>query len=273
MCHSAATSSIGTTRGGSLMIRRESSSCRVSLLERAQAVLVLRLRDPALQLLAAVRAHARAEPLDGLGVHPRVPDIEITHRGEPADLPPILAGRGDGERTPLALVEAPLSSRDREARREPFHVPLERPRIGLVEVVDVEDHPAVGRHEDTEVRQVSVPAELSLEARARHRRQIGRHDSGRSSVEGERRDEHPPVPDRNQRRRSLRVLALERLHGIGPVGGRFPLPLCLSPQAGPHCLSRRLSLARCDRWSRGHGLSLAPNGSDVSAAHPLGRLR
>ena len=61
------------------------------------------------------------------------------------------------------LVEAAIPARDREARREPLHVPLERARQRLVEVVDAEDQPAVGCGEDAEVGQVRVAAELRVQ--------------------------------------------------------------------------------------------------------------
>ena len=57
------------------------------------------------------------------------------------------AVRADGvehNRVSLLVGETVFASADREARREPFHVPLPRARCGLVEVVDVEDEVPLG---------------------------------------------------------------------------------------------------------------------------------
>ena len=54
-----------------------------------------------------------------------------------------------------------------DARRESLHVPLERPRERLVEIVDAEDEAPVRRREDPEVREVRVTAELGVKTRPR----------------------------------------------------------------------------------------------------------
>jgi len=61
------------------------------------------------------------------------------------------------------------------------------PGEGLVEVVEVEDEPPLGRREHAEVREVGVAAELRRQARSRGAREVGRHDRGRArkKVNGE----------------------------------------------------------------------------------------
>ena len=104
---------------------------------------------------------------------------------------------------------------------QPLDVPLPRARERLVEVVDVEDQPPLGRGEDAEVRQVRVPATLHREARARRRAQVLGHDQRRPAIERERRHEHAPVADRHQLRHTGLRLALEqrRPDRPGAAGG------------------------------------------------------
>ena len=137
-----------------------------------------------------------------------------------------------------ALREAVVARRDREARRHPLHVVLERARQRLVEVVQVEQQRPLGRREHTEVRQMRVAAELNRQAGPRRVLQVGGHDLGRAPVEGERRDHHPPVTHRHQVRLAGRVLLLEQRDRVGAVRGRLPtrvarrrylLPCFLSP--------------------------------------------
>ena len=67
-------------------------------------------------------------------------------------------------RTPLGW---PLvAARHHDAGRQALHVPLPGSRVGLVEVVAIEDELALGRPEDAEVREVGVAAELGGESRA-----------------------------------------------------------------------------------------------------------
>jgi hypothetical protein len=94
--------------------------------------------------------------------------------------------------------------------------------MGLVEVVDVEDQPPVRGRKDAEVREVGVAAELDVEARARGHTEVRRHDSSRAAIEGEGRDEHPPVADRDQLRNAGPVLLFEDLDWIGAIRARLP---------------------------------------------------
>jgi hypothetical protein len=138
----------------------------------------------------------------------------------------------------LCLAEAVVARRDREARRHAGHVVLERARQRLVEVVQVEQQGPLGRREQTEVRQMSVAAELNHQAGPGRVLQVGSHDLGRAPIEGERRHHHPPVAHRHQVRLARRVLLLEQRDRVGAVRGRLPtrmsrrrylLPCFLSP--------------------------------------------
>ena len=121
-----------------------------------------------------------------------------------------------------ASIEAAIATRDRDARGEPLHVPLEWPRKRLVEVVDAEDEPSIGCREDAEIGEVCVSAELCVQARPRPIREIGRHQVGGAAEERERRDEHAPVPDRGELRQTGLPLLLEEIHGIRASRQRLP---------------------------------------------------
>ena len=119
-------------------------------------------------------------------------------------------------------VEAAVAAGDREARDEPLDVPLERAGKRLVEVVDAEDQAPVGRGERAEVREVRVAAELRVQARPRRPAEIGGHDRGRAAIEGERRDQHPPVADRHQLRHPRLRLLLDDGDRVAPPARRLP---------------------------------------------------
>ena len=158
-------SSIGTISGGSLAIRGSPSTRCVSLpsarrLSFARAFATLLLEALALLARVASRRPARGDVLD---VEARVPEVHRAHRGEARASP-----RGTRAPTARLIARRCLASKprsrpgDREARDEPLDVPLERPGKRLVEVVDAEDQPPVGRGVDAEVRQVRVAAQLRV---------------------------------------------------------------------------------------------------------------
>ena len=176
---------------------------------------------------------------------------------------PCIASRYDRPTSRLTaarrlLVEAAIAAGDREARREPLDVPVERPGVRLVEVVDAEHEPSVGRGEGAEVREVRVAAELDVEPAARRRVEIGGHQVGGAAVEGERRDEHPAVADRHQLRDAGRGLLLQHRDGVAAVRCGGPLAvraardrLARRAADGGALLHRRV---RCDASSRSCGL-------------------
>jgi hypothetical protein len=99
-----------------------------------------------------------------------------------------------------------------------FDVPLERSGQRLVEVVDAEHQPPVGRGEPTEVGEVGVTAELDVEASAVSGREVGGHDVRGTAEERERRRQHPAIPDGDEVRHPRRCLLLEQVDRVAPVG-------------------------------------------------------
>ena len=135
-------------------------------------------------------------------------------------------GRNGRRRRTLAPVPCgvvALATGDGEARDQALEVPLERSRKRLVEVVDVEREAASGSREDAEVREVRVAAELGLQAGAGTVCEVSRHDRGRATEERKRRDEHPPVPNRDELWHPRPGLLLQHSHRIRTRRGGLPL--------------------------------------------------
>src|SRR5208282_4931276 len=84
---------------------------------------------------------------------------------------------------------------------------VEFPRRGkrLVEIVDVENHVALGRSEGTKVHQMRVATCLHSGPGDRRMGQVSRHQRGRAAIKGERRLQHSPVANRNEIRHSALV--------------------------------------------------------------------
>ena len=99
-----------------------------------------------------------------------VPDVHRPHLRELGHRLPVGPHRRQRRRMRVRLGEPVVAGRDGEARRHPLHVVLERPRQRLVEVVQVEQQPPLGRGERAEVRQVRVAAQLGLQPGHRRRR-------------------------------------------------------------------------------------------------------
>ena len=164
---------------------------------------------------------------------PRVPQCECVHAREALHRLPVGLGHCAVDRLSLFGAEAAVAAGDGEARDESLQVPLERARKRLVEVVDVEDEPPVGRGECTEVGEVRIPAELDLQPRPRAVREIGRHWVGGAAEERERRHEHASVSNRDKLRHASGRLLLEQVDRIAPVRRRAPLAEDRAPHLGP----------------------------------------
>ena len=195
---------------------------RRQLLERPQAVLrpglghVLLVR---LELgLADLGAVARP---DVVLVHARVPQVHRVHPGELGHRRPVRRRCLEVDHVALPGGQAEVATGDGEAGHEPLEVPLERAGQRLVEVVDAERQPAVGRGEAAEVGQVGVPAQLRVQARARGPAEIHRHQRSCAPEERERRHEHAPVLDRDQLGHPRRVLLRHHLDRVAAVRDRF----------------------------------------------------
>src|SRR6266516_3197862 len=70
---------------------------------------------------------------------------------------------------------------------------------------------------------MGVAAQLGAQPGHRRVLEVRRHDLGRATVEGERRNHHPAVPDGHKVGLAGDVLLLEQGDRVGAVGGRAPL--------------------------------------------------
>ncbi len=166
------------------------------------------------------------------------------------------------------------------AGRQPFEVPLPGARRGLVEVVDVEQQPSLGRGEHPEVRHVGVSAQLDVQAGRGGPGEIGGHEARRAAQEGEGRLEHPPPPHRHEvgdpsrrsRRRggrwdravcaggSHRALARARHDGAAPAAGStLPVPPSL----------RHRSCAPSPKWLTRNDTGRRPPKGTAPGTHDL----
>ena len=153
-------------------------------------------------------------------VQVRVPDGEIALGCEPGHRLAVAGGGRKHDLPSLLRAEPVVAAGYRQAGRQPLHVPLERPRVGLVEVVDVEGQPPLRGGEDAEVAHVRVAAQLHVQPGVLRARQIGRHDQRAAAVERERRRDHAPVPDRDELGHPRGCLALQQRDRVGPPVGR-----------------------------------------------------
>jgi len=122
----------------------------------------------------------------------------------------------------VAIGEPVVAGGDGEARRQPLDVPFERRRERLVEVVHVEHQPPVGRREHAEVQQVRVTARLHPDIGPWRVREIPGHRRRRAAEVGERRGDHPPVPDRDQLGYPGLGLLLENGDRVGTIRRGIP---------------------------------------------------
>jgi hypothetical protein len=118
--------------------------------------------------------------------------------------------------------EPVVACRDREAGRHPFHVILEGPRQGFVEVVQVEQQLALRGGEHAEIRQMRIAAQLGDQPRRGGVLEVRGHDLRRPPVEGEGRHHHPAMPDRHEVGLAGGVLLLQQRDRVRPILGRTP---------------------------------------------------
>jgi hypothetical protein len=104
---------------------------------------VARLLQGPHQPLARPDVELGGQPLKQfVGVHARVPDVDVAGSGELRHRVPVPGTGGDGEGAALLATEALLAGRDHEAGDQPLDVVLERSGERLVEVVGVEHQPS-----------------------------------------------------------------------------------------------------------------------------------
>jgi hypothetical protein len=178
-------------------------------------------------LLCLLPAQARGPDIRQqiVGVHSRVQRGHQPHLGELGHRLPISQHRLHGHCAGVGAAVAQVPSAHREACRQPLDVVLERPWQGLVEIVHVEQQEALGRGEPAKVRQMSVAAQLHLQAGRWRFRQIGRHDLRCAPVKRERRDHHASVPNRDQIWFPVGVLCLQQCDRVRTIRGRHPVPM------------------------------------------------
>ena len=201
------------------MKRRRPSDDLGQLRERPQAVLAARLRDLLVERAVAVGAPPVLDE-HRLDLVALVPDLEGAHLGEPGDRPPVLAGGGAHRALARLRRQAAVARGDLDARGQPLDVPLERARERLVEVVEVEDHPAVGPGERAEVAQVRVAAQLHLQARRRESRR------------------GPPPSPRRRRGRTRTASAASGRSGSRRARGSASRPGARGSPRGPRARAR-----------------------------------
>ena len=212
-------------------------------LSRVLAFAAMLLRTSRLALAHTRCGAARADLVEELpDLEVLVPGVEGPHPRPNAHRSRYALTRRHHDVPPIGRREPAITSGDLEARGEPLDIPLPRTGKRLVEVVDVEHHLALGGAEQTEVRQVSVAAELHRDPRPRGGRQIGRHDQRGAPVERERRHQHPPVPDRDKFGDAGRGLLLEQLDGVGAVRPRLQSACAGSRSRRPGLLATRSAL-------------------------------
>ena len=178
-----------------------------------------RLGDPFAQhRLAVLRQHRQKVAV----VEPGVPDVEHVHGGKVAHFSAIAAGAGDRRIAAVRVGEPVRTGGEHKRGDEPLDVPLPGCRQCLVEIVDVEDEPALRRGKAAEIHQMAVAAHLDMDAAHRRAGQIGRHDAGGPAVKGEWRLQHAAIAQRHQIRLPSRIGGLENADRVGSLRRRPP---------------------------------------------------
>jgi hypothetical protein len=230
--------------------------------QRLHAVAGTRPREELVQGLQPFEIEEWPERVEDVGgVQSAVPDVDVAHASELGHGGPIPGDTRENAGPSLFTAEPTLTRGDDQAGHQPLEVPLERARQGLIEVVDVEDQASLRRAEQAEVGQVRVAAQLHSKVRPRAERQVGGHHARRTAVEGERRDQHPSVPDRDELGHPCLSLLLEQGDRIAALGGaRHPgligewhdLALRLAQRGARLGRLRRLRTGdRAAAWARG----------------------
>ena len=199
------------------------------------AALRLLLRDPLQASLAQLGGKAGHQLF---GAQRAVPQLQRLQLAELGHRLPVRADAGGGHVLGVGVLEAAVPACHREAGGEALDVPLPRGGQRLVQVVDGENHPALGSRESAEIAQVRVAAALDPQARGRRRRQVGRHRERRPAVERERGADHAPVPQREQLAQAPLLRRQHEFNRVAAVGRRLPDGMPFPRAAGPQGLAR-----------------------------------
>ena len=249
----------GTSRGGTLRKRSSPVDALGELLDRPQARLAPRLGerlcelDPPPARPASRRTGRPVRWRSGAHTRPRDGSHARERRASPSRYSrtqslTIRARRSAGSPTSRPAISALAAIRLTSHSHGPGSVSSKSfgPKISL----------RSGAANPAEVRDVGIAAGLHDDARypasrARSAAIIGR----RAAVERERRDEHPPVADRDELLHARGRLGREHRDGIGPVGRRLPI--------------RREPSGACSGGPHGH----APRTPRTAASRVLWRSR
>ena len=139
-------------------------------------------------------------PLQVVGRHLLVPDLQRPHARSPADGHLILTCTGCHHVAHQRRRHALLASSQHGTHQQALEVPLPRRRMRFVKVIDVEHQVAFGRGKQPEVHQVRVAAGLHGNAGTRPAGQIVSLHQRRATEIGKRRRQHAPVTQGHQRR-------------------------------------------------------------------------
>jgi hypothetical protein len=186
--------------------------------ERTEAVLAPGLGQRLVEVLASRPAQVLG---DLLLVQPGVPDVDRAHRRERAHRPAVGARRATDGVAAHAAAESAIAARHLDARGQALDVPFPGPGQGLVEVVDVEDEPAVRCGEPAEVGEVRIAAQLDARAADRRAGEVGGHDRRGAAEEREGRAHHAAVADGHELGRPRARLSHEDLDRIGAIHQRL----------------------------------------------------
>ena len=216
-------SSSGTISGGSAMNRSWSWTLptrRVNTrtLSRVRALATCSFADRCSCLLSSTLRNLLFHHLEEVArLQMVVPDLEGSRSSSLTHALPVFPSPRHDDVPAIGAGEAAAPSHDLKTGGQALQVPLPRTRERLVEVVDVEDELAFGRAEQAKVQQMRITAELHGDVRSGSCRQVGGHDQCRPSIEGEGRDQHPSIADRNQLGHSGGALFIQERDGVRPI--------------------------------------------------------
>ena len=126
--------------------------------------------------LAGIDVGDRAGEIDA-----RAPSRERRQQRQLSQVTAIALSSGAGELTALLGRGLGNPTGDGEACSEPLHIPLERSRQWLIEIVDIEDRDPFRTCITAEIREMTVSAGLDAETGRRARGEIGSHDGRRTT--------------------------------------------------------------------------------------------
>jgi hypothetical protein len=155
-------------------------------------------------------------------IEPGIPDVEYVHGGKVAHFSAIAAGAGDRRIAAVRIGETVGTSGEHKGGDEPLDVPFPWRRQCLVEIVDVENQPALRGGKTAEIHQMAVAAHLYVDAADRRAGQIGRHDTRGPAVKGEWGLQHAAIAQRHQIRLPSHIGGLENADRVLPLRRRPP---------------------------------------------------